>query len=54
MEAAGPPLSFERLPLSHVAQFQTYAPTTGDEANPMIIERELKKGERDNNALGWR
>lgn len=54
MEANEPPLSFERLPLSHVAQFQTYAPTSGDEANPVIIERELTMGERDNSARGWR
>ena len=48
------PGSFERLPLSCVAQFHTYIPASGDEANPVIIETELKKGERDGSARGWR
>lgn len=54
MEAKRPSLPFERLPLSRVTELQSYAPKSGDEANPVIIERELKKGERENSTRGWR
>jgi hypothetical protein len=44
----------ERKLLSHVAQVQLYVPSFDNEANPIIIKRNLKIGERDNNARGWR
>jgi hypothetical protein len=44
----------ERKPLSHVAQVQLYVPSSDNEANPIIIKRDLKIGERDNSARGWR
>jgi hypothetical protein len=44
----------ERKPCSHVAQVQLYVPCSDNEANPVIIQRNLKIGERDNSACGWR
>lgn len=54
MESTELPPSFERLPLSRVIRFHTYAPTLSDEASPVIIAREAKMGERENSDRGWR
>jgi hypothetical protein len=41
------PQAFEEAPLSCVAQVQKYAPATGAEANPVIAEILLTRGEME-------
>jgi hypothetical protein len=48
------PQAFEEAPLSCVAQVQKYAPATGAEANPVIAEILLTRGEMERGGRDWR